>query len=136
MTFKWKEASANPPPGTPCWDHAEMTERRLLRSVHFTAESYISVRAEQREIKATGKQSLQFGTIRPAAPNQAIRQRRSRRGNERTTPGNVSDALWRNGHVWADRQVIPKAVNGSIRFCCRCGCFDDLQEFTDDATLR
>ncbi len=68
---------------------AKMAERRLLRIVLFTAESYISARAEQREIKATGKQRLQIYTIRPAAPNQPFRQPRSRRGNVRTAPVHV-----------------------------------------------
>lgn len=43
--------------------------------------SYIFASAEQREIKATRKQRLQIYTIRPAAPNQPLRQQRSRRGN-------------------------------------------------------
>lgn len=66
------------------WDHAEMAERRMLRIVLFTAESYISASAEQREIKVAGKQRLQIYTMRPAAPNQPLRQQRSRRGSVRT----------------------------------------------------
>lgn len=69
MTFKWMEASAErmssfpaflsrfrPPSGYQT--EIKMAERRLLRIVLFTAESYISASAALREIKVTGKQRL------------------------------------------------------------------------------
>ena len=92
MTFKSSLAAACvavPSHCTSRWDPTETAERRPLRIVIFPAESCAFARAERRQIKARGKQRRQIYTIRPAATNQPIRQRRSRWENARGAPVHV-----------------------------------------------
>ncbi len=101
---------------------------------------------EQREIKATGKQRLQIYTIRPAAPNQPLRQQRSRRGNVRTASvrvkreahsGDVCVCDWERGkkmHYWRLVKSEPVRIDRSSVFCS--SDFNDLPWFKEAVHLR